>query len=578
MAVVQISKIQIRRDIKDGEPADPLPVQLAAGELAWCLDTNQLYIGTYNTTAPEITSNVEILTKESDIFTIGSYAYGPVNTLPNGKYTRTIQSRLDDRVNANAFNIPTNGLDDCEPVINLAIKRLYKDSLQGDGRADIRSVLEFSAGLFVFENPIYVYSYTKIIGAGAGSTIFKYTGTGAAFVFLDDAAGNDNQVSSNIDYIKQCKNVILSNFTLEVQDPNTTAFDMFCVRNSEFKNIDIKSTWTRDIAGNVRTNSIGVLLGAKTEQITSKDNEFVNLNLESFRLGMSARGDIINNVVRDCKFQKNEIGINFGYYNTNPALIPPVGEQYGPRNNVISTCVFADIQKHAIKVWQGSGNVSSKNTFRYVGNNFGGNIEAAFGQVEFDRIGNLSVDDYSDRHKDLGFLGADALTIVPYVSEVTGYGFYNNKFTYSLIMAYAVGNPSQELFRFPVPKSSTANVGPSVTQIEIDYIYRSLANTIQYRRIRKGKLTLLVDTRNFASALPDVECTDDYDYLGYGLETGHNIEDIEDEVFYFTAVLAQQNNQWQVKVSYKYNISPNKVNFDEGLELGELTYTYRILS
>ncbi|NBP59021.1 hypothetical protein EBU71_21230, partial [bacterium] len=295
-------------------------------------------------------------------------------------------------------------------------------------------------------------------------------------------------------------------------------------------------------------------------------------------LGMSARGDIINNVIRDCKFQKNEIAINFGYYNINPALIPPVGEQYGPRNNVISTCVFADIQKHAIKVWQGSGNVSSKNTFRYVGNNFGGNIEAAFGQVEFDHIGNLSVDDYSDRHKDLGFLGANALTIVPYVSEVTGYGFYNNKFTYSLTMNYTVGNASKELFRFPVPKSSTSNIGPTVTQIEIDYMYRSLANTIQYRRLRKGTLTLLVDTRNYASSLPDVEITDDYDYLGFGLETGHNIEDIEDEVFYFTAVLAQQNNQWQVKVSYKYNISPNKVNFDGGLELGELTYTYRILS
>ncbi|NBP59084.1 hypothetical protein EBU71_21545, partial [bacterium] len=199
MAVVQISKIQIRRDIKDASVDSDLPVKLAAGEMAWCLDTNQLYIGTYEPNAPEITSNVEILTKVSDIFTIQSYAYGPVNTLANSKHTRTIQSRLDDRVNAKSFNV--KGKDDIADgdgeKINRAIVRLYKDSLQGDGRVDIRAILEFSPGIYVFDNPIYVYSYTKIIGAGAGSTIFKYVGTGSAFIFLDDAAGNDNQVSSN---------------------------------------------------------------------------------------------------------------------------------------------------------------------------------------------------------------------------------------------------------------------------------------------------------------------------------------------------------------------------------------------
>jgi len=572
MAVVQISKIQIRRDLKDADPADPLLVTLASGELAWCIDTKQLYIGTHEVGYPELTQNVQILNEFSDIFTIGRYAYGPVNTLPNGKLTRTVQERLDDRVNAKAFDVRGGGgTDDDSLKINLAIQRLYVDSLQNNGRPDLRAVLEFSPGVYKLESPIYIHSYTNIVGAGEGRTIFKYTGTGSAFVFLDDQ--ND---PASIDYLKQCKQVSLSNFTLEVEDSNTTAFDMFCVRNSELKNITIKSTWTRDIGANIRTNSVGILLGVKTEQITCRDNEFINVNIEAFRLGISARGDIISNVIRDCKIQKNEIGVNFGYYNTNPALIPPVGEQYGPRSNVISTCSFQDIQKHAIKVWQGTGNVSSKNNFRFVGNNFGGNIEAAFGQVEFDQPGNLSVDDYSDRHKDLGFLGANSLTVVPYVSEVTGFGKYQNNFTYTLNMAYNAN--TQELFRFPLPKSSTPSIGPSVAQVEIDYMYRSLANEISYRRVRKGKLTLLIDTRNFASSVPDIEFIDDYDYLGWGLETGHNIEDIEDEVFEFVATPVQQNNQWQVKVSYKYNISPLKVNFNGGLELGTITYTYKIVS
>lgn len=571
MAVVQISKIQIRRDIKDAEPADDLPIKLSAGEMAWCLDTNQLYIGTYAVSDPTNTTNVEILTKQSDIFTIGSYAYGPVNTLDNGRKLRTIQDRLDDRVNAKAFDVRGDVSDDQSPSINRAITRLYKDSLQGSGRVDIRATLEFSPGVYKIEEPIYVYSYTKIVGSGQGRTIFQYTGTGSAFIFVDD-----EDDASGFGQITQCRNVSLQDFTLEVMDSNTTALNMFCVRNSEFKNLTFKSTWDRDIGANIRTNSVAILMGVKSELITCEYNEFINVNIDSFRLGISARGDIVNNVIRDCKFKSNEISINFGYYNVNPNLIPAVGEQYGPRNNVISTCSFYRVQKHAIKVWQGYGNVSSKNNFKSVGNNLGGNIEAAYGQVEFDQPNNLSIDDFSDRHKDLGFLGPDALTIVPYISEVTGYGLYQNNFSYTLPITYSASDT--ELFRFPVPKSSTPNIGPLACQIEINYLYRSSANDIAYRRLRKGQLTLLVDTRNYASSIPDIEITDDYDYLGYGLETGHSITDIEDEVFIFEAQLTQQNNQWQVKVSYKYNISPDKTTFTGSQERGTITYTYKILS
>jgi hypothetical protein len=575
MAVVQISKIQIRRDIKDAEPEENLPIILSAGELAWCIDTNQLYIGTYAVSDPENRSNVEILTKESNIFSIGSYKYGPVNTLDNSNYTRTIQQRLDDRVNAKSFNVRGDGIDNDSDDINRAIRRLYKETLQDGGFVDRRAVLEFSPGVYKLEDPIYIYSYTKIVGAGPGRTIFKYLGSGSAFIFVDD-----NNNISQVDFLNQCKNVSLNDFTLQIENSNTTGFDMYCVRHSEFVNIDIKSTWDRDINPIMRNDSVGILMKVKTELITCKNNSFNNVNIEKFKYGISSRGDIVNNIIRNSRFKGNEIAVNLGYYNVNPNVIAIEGEKYGPRNNIISTCTFNDIQKHAIKVWQGTGNVSSKNSFRSVGNNFGGNIEAAFGQIEFDESNNLSVDDHSDRHEDLGFLGVDALNIIPYVSEVTGYGSYENNFTYKLNMVYSIND--QELFRFPVPKSSTPLVGPTVCNIEIEYLYRSLANDIEYKRLRKGKLTLLVDTRNYASSLAPLEFIDEYDYLGHPLTSNvpAPLGDITDEdlFFEFKAVLHQQNNQWQVKVSYKYNISESRLNFLPNLELGSITYTYRILS
>ena len=62
MAVIQISKIQVRRGLSEELP------QLASGELGWSIDERRLFIGngTLNEGAPEI-GNTEILTIYSPI-------------------------------------------------------------------------------------------------------------------------------------------------------------------------------------------------------------------------------------------------------------------------------------------------------------------------------------------------------------------------------------------------------------------------------------------------------------------------------------------------------------------------------
>lgn len=590
MAVVQISKIQIRRDLKDASASADLPVKLAAGELAWCIDTKQLYIGTYAVGAPENQENVEILSEYSDIFSIGRYTYSPVITLAATPHYRTVQERLDDRVNAKAFNVKQNNFDDDTLAVNRAIERLFKNSLQSGGRADIRAILEFSPGVVVINDPIYIYSYTKIVGAGIGRTIFKYTGAGAAFVFVDD-----NNDSSNTSALNQCRHVSLRDFTLEVTNPNAIAFDMFCVRNSDFKDLELASTWVRDSGGVVSTGSIGISMRVRTAQITCRDNDFNNVIIKAFRLGINAKGDILNNGFRECRITECEVGFNFGNDPTKPsgaidlgAQIP--GEIYGPRNNIISKCVFTDIQKWGVKVYQGFGNISESNSLRFVGNNFGGDIEAAFGQIEFDVPNNLSVDDFSDRHKVLGILKSpNALTVVPYTGEVTGRGSYGNQFTNTIELSYVNGNPVQELMRFPVPISSTAvgaNAGPLTCSIEIDYIYSSKTDNttsldyFQHRRVRKGKLTLILDSRLNPGTLsmPRVNLIDDYEYIGYGHHSGSPLNTLEDEFFYFEADLELQNNKWQATISHKYTERYPALAFNPTYETGILTYTYKILA
>ena len=68
MAVVQISKIQLRRGRKNS--ATGLP-QLSSGEMGWAIDTQELYIGNgaVSEGAPQV-GNTKILTEKDDLFEI----------------------------------------------------------------------------------------------------------------------------------------------------------------------------------------------------------------------------------------------------------------------------------------------------------------------------------------------------------------------------------------------------------------------------------------------------------------------------------------------------------------------------
>jgi hypothetical protein len=568
MAVVQISKIQIRRGLKG---VDGIP-QLASGEFAWCIDSKQLYIG--GGTVAEGASqeeNVEILTTKSNIFSLtDNYSY-KVN-FPTGAsqpFARSLQDRLDERLNASSFNI--QGLPDEEDEttnIQRAIDRLYKDSLGGES-PDTRAILEFSPGIFQFSDPIYIYSYTRIVGAGQGRTIFRYTPSPSAqsqpaFIFVDDPQTNPPTQLSQ----RQCRNISLEGFTLEVQDPESPALNLKYVKNSRLENIDIKGLWTyTDLGQFSRAINMESFIGNDPYDgipgevlITCESNIFKNVKINNFKEGLVAKKEIRNNIFDSMIFYKLEDAIVFGYDTTSTPLVTNLG----PKNNTIKNSQFDDIKRHGIKIWQGKNNIINKNTFKFVGNG-GGAIESSlYGQIETNDVTNIIIDNYFDRH------AAQVRGGSAYVSEITGSSFNQNTFPNTVPLQYIEGNPKQFLFRFPLPKSSTAGVGPVSCMIEIDYLYQSLG---QYRRIRKGTLSLLLDSEN-SLGLSKTNLVDNYEYLGKGLENPQVTD--EDEFIIFEAQTELKNNTWQVLFFYKYKTIPA---LGENLEeRGNFTYTYRILS
>lgn len=174
MAVVQISKIQVRRGKKN---TSGMP-QLASGELAWAIDTQELFIGngSVGEGAPAV-GNTKILTEHDNIIDLlNQYSYKPTDStiasgLP-GPTERTLQERLDEgAVNAKSFGIDGSySTVDQTALIQNAIWSLYDRLNPTTNRVN----LEFDPGTYRITGTIYIPRNMGIIGAGSGRTVFEF--------------------------------------------------------------------------------------------------------------------------------------------------------------------------------------------------------------------------------------------------------------------------------------------------------------------------------------------------------------------------------------------------------------------
>jgi hypothetical protein len=174
MAVVQISKIQLRR----GKKLETGMPQLASGEMAWAVDTQELYIGNgaVSEGAPSV-GNTKILTENDTILDLlEQYQYKPsdvtILTGLDGEVTkRTLQSRLDDGA-VNASNFGISGLDsaiDQTALIQNAIYSLYLSTVPEN-----RVTLEFDPGTYTITGTLYIPSNVRLVGSGKDLTIFNF--------------------------------------------------------------------------------------------------------------------------------------------------------------------------------------------------------------------------------------------------------------------------------------------------------------------------------------------------------------------------------------------------------------------
>jgi hypothetical protein len=418
MAVVQISRIQVRRGRSLSGTGLP---QLASGELAWSLDTQELYIGNgaVSEGSPAV-GNTKILTErdltvQGNLLNLIQHIYkandpaiqtGPT---PNSPISREVQDRLDERATAASFGTVANGSIDDTQALQRAIDQLFLNnttkasSSDADG-AKSRVILELAPGFYNITSTLFIPSYATLIGAGAEKTYIRYTGNGPAIQFVNDTSviGNPSTIG-NTTSISQPRQIILKGMTIQTNTDNQTCLQLDAVKDCYFEDLVIKGTWL----GNYNANSKGISMQAVSSIVTCNENIFNRITVTGFSFAVYAKQDIIDNVFNDCMIEDCRQGFVLG----ENADGTTVGQQFGPRKTQITNCRFDNVKRHGVYLDRGTGNTTRDCKFINVGNNGAGVFFPEYPQIYFGDPGNTSQNDQFDRE--------DALSTLSFTVDLT---------------------------------------------------------------------------------------------------------------------------------------------------------------
>jgi hypothetical protein len=515
MAVYQIARIQVRRGKVDQTGAPP---QLASGELAWAIDSQELFIGNGSVAegAPAVgytrLLTLNDLAAQGNLLRLLQYAYrsddSSITTGADGSVVyRTTQSRFDDQVTSKNFGIIGDGVADDTAAIQNAINQLFLNpnnlaNVQTSTGATARYTLVFMPGVYKITGTIYVPSYTSIVGAGTDKTIFSFNptagSTASVFQFVNDTStiGHPATLSST-QYSQQPRNIDMRSFSVSMPLGLNTGFRMNAVRDSLFENINFKGNSFGFTTYNVNSN--GIIMDAVSSITTCENNKFKNIKFESLAKAVYAQKDILNNIfetthVIDCQFG---FLLGQGILNTNLA-----GQQYGPRQTKILNTKFYKIRKNAVYVELGEYNLVKDCVMIDVGNNNGSNTSALYPQICFKSVNNTVDNIQSDRHDDLAVQTvANASTF--YVPEVTGNVIYTTSGVKRTTISQA--NSAVQLIRLPVSTDFVGVPGGSI-RYEIEYLFKSTTAALFSR---KGTISISADIDQ-----KYIVCSDEYDFAG----------------------------------------------------------------
>ena len=230
MAVVQISKIQQRRGQKllSGMP------QLSSAELAWAVDTQELFIGNGSVTegAPYV-GNTRVLTEHDNILELaGSYKFAEPDLSITASIFRSLQSKLDEiQVSVIDFGPQPDPSTNHTPHFVTAFTQLFQNA-----NTRYRKVLTIPNGHYYFTSTLRIPSNVILRGETQDGVILDI---GANAIEFLSASGTD--VLGPFTSTDHPENVSISNLTIQY---TTGGLDITGLTDSKFESVKWKSTYT----------------------------------------------------------------------------------------------------------------------------------------------------------------------------------------------------------------------------------------------------------------------------------------------------------------------------------------------
>jgi hypothetical protein len=474
MAVIQISKIQIRR----GQTKQTNFPQLASGEFGWSIDNQELFIGNgaVSEGAPAV-GNTRVLTDHDikNLFTFFDNERGIQYTYRNDNKatTRWLQDRLDEQVTLDAF-ITTS--TDCTAALQTAVNYLFNGTITNYGP------LLLPGKNYVVTGTVYIPPHAEIRGAGTQKTFITNTSNKSIF----------QTVAANGGTLLATQNVNISGITFSSQLDNANPImQLDCLTDSAITNCEFignASSSTSAIAVQLRDNAI---TGAN-----STDNVLIaNCVFSKVSSGVSSDTDITNIKIFSNKFKSVDRGVVLG-----ETIAISSASMYGPTNILISNNTFSDVNKQAIysgtTIYPGGPNVQSiNNTYKNVGNSSNGNTQITE-VIRFESPGSRSDGDTFSRLTDINALtfSITSATVQPLVSGSVSLVSKTTVIPVNITTRLA----GQTYLIYPMASTSTG-----LTMI-IDYGFVQPDTGVR----RLGKLTVAMDSSN----TPTVR--DEYSFTG----------------------------------------------------------------
>jgi hypothetical protein len=395
MAVTQISRIQVRRGRKLSPAGIP---QLASGEIAWAVDSQELFIGNGSVQegAPYV-GNTKILTEHDNILAlISSYKFGGADaeSVVPFSIARSFQSKLDEYVSMFDFGAVGDGVTDNADIFETAFSQLFQNTIE-----TYRKVLIIPNGDYYFDRDVRVPSYVELMGETQHGVTLKFK-IGTGFKFVEAIGGNETLATFTQDLRPQY--VKISNLQIE-----TAQSDLSGAKNVVFDKVIFKGDYDTLISPELFPQDLpaGLLwnntrAGFETTDIRFNSCEFVNTGV-ALRCNQTTVSET-KVKFHDCKFDTLDTGL----------LLVGVKDQINKWR--FSECRFSNTANHAVYVSNGVGMLIRECDFVKCGNLVDGTPAVPsvyFGQAQ----NNLLIDCTSDRQQSNGVTTSEIETYVPEV-------------------------------------------------------------------------------------------------------------------------------------------------------------------